>query len=190
MICLRMLPAMFLAACWGCHRDMRDQPRYEPFEASAFFADGMSARPWVEGTVAQGQLTQDEVFYTGKKAGEFVQQIPREVDRALLERGRERFDIYCSVCHARTGDGNGMIVQRGFRRPPSFHDPRLRQVPAGHFFDVITNGFGAMPSYRVQVSPLDRWAIVGYIRVLQMSRNASLQDVPSPERQELEERGP
>jgi mono/diheme cytochrome c family protein len=166
---------------------MRDQPRYEPLEASEFFADGMSARPLVSGTVARGQLHADEPFYTGKADGEFVTEIPLQLDRDLLERGQERFNIYCAVCHAPTGEGDGMIVQRGFRKPPSYHIERLQNAPAGHFFDVMTNGFGAMPSYRVQVAPRDRWAIVAYIRVLQLSRNATLENVPPAERAKLEE---
>jgi mono/diheme cytochrome c family protein len=168
--------------CAGCHQDMYDQPRYEPLEASTFFADGMSARPAVPGTVARGQLNEDAAFFTGRDNGQFVAALPLEVDRALLERGRQRFNIYCAPCHARTGTGDGMIVRRGFRQPPSLHSPRLQNAPAGHYFDVMTNGFGAMPSYRVQIEARDRWAIVAYIRVLQMSQNATLEDVPQEER--------
>jgi mono/diheme cytochrome c family protein len=174
--------ALAVLACAGCHRDMRDQPRYEPLEASTFFADGQSARPIVAGTVARGQLNDDEPFFTGKEVGELVPEIPLEIDRALLERGQERFNVYCSVCHGRTGEGNGMIVQRGFRKPPSLHLERLRNAPAGHFFDVVTNGLGAMPGYRIQVPVRDRWAIVAYVRVLQMSQNATLEDVPDEHR--------
>jgi mono/diheme cytochrome c family protein len=169
---------------------MYDQPRYEPYEQSDFFADGMSARPVIAGTVARGELEEDEAFYTGKSEGKFVSELPIEVDRALLERGRERFNIYCSVCHGATGKGDGMIVQRGFRHPPSLHIPRLRDAAAGHFFDVITNGFGAMPSYAVPVPPRDRWAIVAYVRVLQLSQDAKIDDVPADERRRLEEAGP
>jgi mono/diheme cytochrome c family protein len=174
--------ALVALCCAGCHRDMRDQPRYEPLEASTFFADGQSARPIVAGTVARGQLNDDEPFFTGKETGELVAEIPLEIDRGLLKRGQERFNVYCSVCHGRTGEGNGMIVQRGFRKPPSLHDERLRNAPAGHFFDVMTNGLGAMPSYRVQVPVRDRWAIVAYVRVLQMSQHATLEDVPDEHR--------
>lgn len=173
--------------CAGCHRDMRDQPRYEPLEASSFFSNDMASRPLVEGTVARGHLNEDEVFFTGKEGDQFVLEVPLEINRELLERGEQRFNIYCSVCHDRTGNGDGMIVQRGFRKPPSLHLERLRNAPAGHFFDVMTNGFGAMPSFRIQVPPQDRWAIAAYIRVLQMSQQASLDDVPPEERAKLEE---
>lgn len=173
--------------CAGCHRDMRDQPRYEALEASSFFANGMASRPLVEGTIARGHLNEDEVFYTGKEDGQLVLEVPLEINRELLERGEQRFNIYCSVCHDRTGGGDGMIVQRGFRKPPSLHLERLRNAPAGHFYDVMTHGFGAMPSFRIQVPPQDRWAIAAYIRVLQMSQQASLDDVPPEERAKLEE---
>jgi mono/diheme cytochrome c family protein len=176
--------------CAGCHRDMQDQPRYEALEASTFFADGQSARPLIAGTVARGQLNEDEALWTGRSGGELVTELPIELDRALLERGQERFNIYCSPCHGRTGRGDGMIVQRGFRKPPSYHDDRLRNAPAGHFFDVMTNGFGAMPRYGPQIEPRDRWAIVTYIRVLQLSQNATLDDVPMSERRPLEEAQP
>lgn len=173
--------------CAGCHRDMRDQPRYEALEASDFFANGMASRPLVEGTIARGHLNEDEVFYTGKEDGQLVLEVPLEINRELLERGEQRFNIFCSNCHDRTGGGDGMIVQRGFRKPPSLHLERLRNAPAGHYFDVMTHGFGAMPSFRIQVPPQDRWAIAAYIRVLQMSQQASLDDVPPEERAKLEE---
>jgi mono/diheme cytochrome c family protein len=173
--------------CAGCHRDMRDQPRYEALEASSFFSNGMASRPLVEGTIARGHLNEDEVFYTGKEGDQLVLEVPLEINRELLERGEQRFNIYCSVCHDRTGTGDGMIVQRGFRKPPSLHLERLRNAPAGHYFDVMTHGFGAMPSFRIQVPPQDRWAIAAYIRVLQMSQQASLDDVPPEERAKLEE---
>ncbi|MEX2175562.1 MAG: cytochrome c [Pirellulaceae bacterium] len=193
------LPATWLAAtlscavwsCAGCHRDMHDQPRYEVLEASDFFPDGQSARLPVAGTVARGELNQDEAFSTGKQGGQFVAELPvgvdqALVDRALVERGRERFNIYCAVCHAATGSGDGMIVRRGFRRPPSYHTQRLRDAPAGHFFDVITNGFGAMPRFSDRIEPADRWAIIAYVRVLQLSQNATLDDVPVAQRAALE----
>jgi len=193
----RRLPPTFAAAlvgwavcCAGCHRDMHDQPRYEPLEASDFFADGQSARLPVPGTVARGQLNEDQALLTGKEGGQFVTQFPLEVDRALLERGRERFGIYCAVCHAATGEGDGMVVRRGFRRPPSYHIQRLRDAPPGHFFDVITNGFGAMPRFADRIEPQDRWAIVAYVQALQLSRNASIEDVPADERSSLEESQP
>jgi mono/diheme cytochrome c family protein len=199
-----------LSLATGCDRlDMYDQPRYEPLEASDFFADGLSARPPVEGTIARGALREDEPFYTGKDGGQLVSQIPAaayratyerearqfgrpydetdptELRKSLLRRGRERFDIYCSVCHGRAGDGDGMIVRRGFRRPPSYHTDRLQQAPAGHFYDVVTNGFGAMPSYASRIDVADRWAIVAYIRALQLSQNARWDDVPVDQRENL-----
>jgi mono/diheme cytochrome c family protein len=174
----------------GCHDDMRDQPRYETFEASAFFPNGQSARPVPKGTVARGTLAGDEAFVTGKNDGQFIRQVPVELDRPLLVRGQERFNIYCSPCHGRTGLGDGMIVRRGFRRPPSLHIERLRNAPAGHFFDVMTHGFGAMPRYGPLTSPVDRWAMVAYVRALQLSRHATLDDVPPEHRLALEEAQP
>ncbi|HET6881280.1 MAG TPA: cytochrome c [Pirellulales bacterium] len=168
--------------------DMYDEPRFEPLEASTFFDDGTSARPLVAGTVARGDLREDEAFYTGKVAGKYVTELPLDLNRELLERGQERFNIYCSPCHGRVGDGNGMIVQRGFRRPPSFvSTDRLLNAPVGHFYDVISNGFGAMPSYASRVEPRDRWAIVAYIRALQRSQNGSVDDVPANLRDEIAE---
>lgn len=172
----------------GCDMlDMYDQPRYEPLEASEFFPDGGSARPIVAGTVPRGWLREDEALYTGKLDGEFVSKLPVPVDRKLFDRGQERFNIYCSVCHGRTGEGDGMIVRRGFRKPPSLvTTQRLLEAPAGHFFDVMTNGFGAMPSYASRVSPEDRWAIVAYIRALQLGQNGRLDDMPPENREALE----
>jgi len=171
----------------GCHTDMRDQPRYETYEASDFFGDGQAARPVVAGTVARGQLREDEAFYRGKDGEKLVKDIPLEVDRALLERGQERFNIFCVNCHGLAGDGDGMIVRRGFNRPPSYHSERLRSAPVGHYFDVMTNGFGAMPRFAPQIEPRDRWAIIAYVRALQRSQNAKLDDVPESERPGLEE---
>ena len=156
----------------GCHRDMYDQPKYEPLEASTFFDDGQASRPLVAGTVARGQLQLDQALYTGKVDNQFVQELPRPVTRQMLERGRERFNIYCSVCHGQVGDGDGMVVRRGFRKPPSLHIDRLRSAPVGHLFDVITHGFGAMPDYSQPLPPEDRWAVVAYIRALQLSQHA------------------
>jgi cytochrome c553 len=179
------------AALAGCHRDMHDQPRYEALEASDFFEqDGSIARLPVAGTVARGQLHDDEPLFTGKQEGQFLTQLPVELNRELLSRGRERFNIYCAPCHAPTGNGDGMIVRRGFRRPPSYHIERLRDAPAGHFFDVITNGIGAMPRFSDRLEPRDRWAIVAYIRALQLSQNARLSDVPAEARDLLEEARP
>jgi hypothetical protein len=157
----------------GCRQDMHDGPKVEPLEASAFFADGRASRDPVPGTVARGQLHEDRIFHTGKDAaGAFVAELPLPLDRPLLLRGRERFDIFCSPCHDRVGTGEGMIVRRGFKRPQTFHNDRLREVPVGYFFDVMTSGFGQMPSYRSPVRAEDRWAIAAYIRVLQLSQNA------------------
>jgi mono/diheme cytochrome c family protein len=164
---------------------MHNQPKYIPLRESSFFDDQRSARPLVAGTVARGDLKEDSLLYSGKMNGVDADVFPFPIDEARLRRGQERFDIYCSPCHARTGNGDGMIVQRGYRRPPSYHDERLRSAPVGHFFDVMTNGFGAMPDYAAQVRPEDRWAIAAYIRVLQLSQHASLADVPASERTSL-----
>lgn len=175
------------AALAGCRQDMHQAPRYDPLERSDFFADGRASRPLVEGTIARGQLRADKVLYTGKAPdGTFVARMPVAVTRAVLERGQERFNIYCSPCHAATGEGTGMIVQRGFKQPPSFHIDRLRQERDGYFYDVMTNGFGAMQDYAAQVKPEDRWAIVAYIRALQFSRQATVADVPEAERGRLD----
>jgi mono/diheme cytochrome c family protein len=169
----------------GCRDDMYDQPRYEPLDSSPFFGDGLSARPLVPGTVARGQLKIDDHLYAGKVQGQDAQTFPMIVDRPLLERGQERFNIYCSPCHGRVGDGRGMIVERGFPAPPSFHIERLRTVPPGHFFGVITNGHGAMYPYAARVEPRDRWAIAAYIKALQLSQNARRADVPPEKQAEL-----
>lgn len=163
----------------GIRLDMQDQPKYKPLRQSDFFADGRSARPLPENTVARGQERADVAFYTGKVNNQYVGDFPVKVDEQLVARGQERFNVYCSPCHSRLGDGNGMIVQRGLRRPPSFHEQRLRQAPVGHFYDVITNGFGSMGDYAQQVSVRDRWAIVAYIRALQFSTAATQGDVPA-----------
>jgi mono/diheme cytochrome c family protein len=176
---LCLFPCAFsLVLVTACRQDMHDQPKYRGLRASKFFADGSSARPLVEGTVARGTLQEDEAFFTGKSEKVTVKDLPFAADEALLDRGQERFNIYCSPCHDKIGGGNGMIVQRGYRRPPTLHSDRLRQADAGYFFDVITNGFGVMPDYRAQVAPRDRWAIVAYIRALQLSQHAAATDVP------------
>ena len=179
--------AVVLFACVSvaCRRDMQDQPKYTPLRPSAFFADGRSARPLPQGTVARGQLRADKVFYTGKNGDQFVDQLPFPLTRDVLERGQQRFNIYCSPCHGRLGNGLGMIVRRGLKRPPSYHTDRLRQTPIGYFYDVITNGFGVMQDYSAQVTPRDRWAIAAYVRVLQYSQMGSINDVPPKERQQL-----
>lgn len=171
----------------ACRQDMHDQPRYEPLEGSRFFDDGRSARPRVEGTVARGQLHENTHFYTGRIDGEPARSYPIEVTRETLARGRQRYQIFCQPCHGGLGNGNGMIVQRGFTQPTSFHDPRLRRMAPGYVFDVITNGFGAMTSYATRVPPEDRWALAAYVRALQLSQNARLSDVPQDVRRELEE---
>src|SRR5262245_11881611 len=176
---LALLPFTFsLFAAAGCRQDMHNQPKYRGLRASTFFPNGSSARPLVEGTIARGTLQDDEAFFTGKINKVDVKVLPFPIDEQVLNRGEERFNIYCSPCHGRTGEGNGMVVQRGYRTPPSFHQDRLRQADVGHFFDVMTNGFGAMPDYKVQVAPRDRWAIVAYIRALQLSEHATAADVP------------
>ncbi len=174
-----------LSLLTACRRDMQDQPRYKPLAASQFFSDDRSARPMVEGTVARGHLRIDEARYTGKIDGEDVDQFPIPIAKADIERGETRFNVYCTPCHGRLGDGNGMVVLRGFRQPPSYYSDRLVHAPVGHFFDVITNGFGAMPSYASRVESDDRWRIVAYIRALQLSESASVNDVPPDRRQNL-----
>jgi mono/diheme cytochrome c family protein len=164
---------------------MADQPRYEPLQKSATFADGRSARPLVSGTVARGQLRADEHFYTGKISGKAAGTFPLKVTAELLDRGQERFNIFCSPCHDRTGSGRGMVVRRGFRPPPSFHIERLRNAPVGELFGHITSGIGAMPDYAAQIPPRDRWAIVAYMRALQLSQRARLSDLPAEDRQAL-----
>jgi mono/diheme cytochrome c family protein len=169
----------------GCRQDMHDQPKYKPFRKSVFFGDDRSARPLVEDTVARGQLRDDPVYFTGKEGGVPVAALPVAVTPALMRRGQERYGIYCTPCHGQTGRGDGVVVQRGFRRPSSFHVDRLRGEKDGYFFDVMTAGFGAMPDYAMQVSVPDRWAIVAYVRALQLSENARLEDVPPERRAEL-----
>lgn len=164
---------------------MQDQPKYKPYRRSTFFDDQRDMRPALPGTVARGHLDADPLLYTGKVDGQFASELPVPLSAALLDRGQERYNIYCSPCHDRTGNGEGMIVQRGYRRPTSFHADRLRQAPIGYFFDVATNGFGVMPSYAAQVPNADRWAIAAYIRALQLSQGAPLADVPAAERAAL-----
>jgi mono/diheme cytochrome c family protein len=184
----------------SCRRDMQDQPKMKPYRSTTFFGDGMSARQPVEGTVPRGYLRTDTEYFTGKKKGstgttatpatpatpsttasatssfpDDVETFPFPVTREIVERGRERYDIFCTVCHGKTGNGDGMIVRRGFRRAASFNDDRLRTAPVGHFFDAITNGWGAMPSYAPQIPVQDRWAIIAYIRALQVSQNVKQQ---------------
>lgn len=186
-----------LTSACGVRFDMQDQPRYKAYKKSDFFADKRASRDPVEGTVARGQLHENKAFYTGKidnpnlnapvatstdASGNTVQasfpndidEFPVPVTKELIDRGQERFNIYCIVCHGPLGNGDGMVVRRGFPKPPTYHDDRLRNAPVGHFFDVMTNGWGKMNSYAYQVQPADRWAIVAYIRALQVSQNPDM----------------
>jgi len=165
---------------------MHDQPYYRPLNQSDFFADERSARSLPAGTVARGQLRQDAYFYTGTMGGQPGDVMPFPINERVLRRGQERFNIYCAPCHGMTGEGNGMIVQRGFRRAASFHERRLQEAPVGYFVDVMTSGFGAMPDYSAQISPHDRWTIVSYIRALQLSQRATVADVPADQRGQLQ----
>ena len=169
----------------ACRQKMAVQPRYDPLEPSDFFADHMSARPRLPGTVARGEVAAVGFLATGKINGADGDGYPFAITPAVMNRGQERFDIYCSPCHGRLGDGNGMIPSRGYRRPPSYHTEALRAAKTGHFFDVMTNGFGAMPSYAPQVPVPDRWAIIAYIRALQLAHNAGVNDLTAEERGKL-----
>jgi mono/diheme cytochrome c family protein len=169
--------SVFLLA--SCREDMQNQPKFIPLRENQFYADGRSARPTVEGTIARGQLQDDPLLYTGKVNGQEADQFPFPITEKDLARGRERFNIFCSPCHSQLGDGNGMIVQRGFKKPPSYFDPRLVKAPAGHFFNVMTNGWGAMGDYSAQVPVADRWRIAAYIRALQLSQTAKSGDAPA-----------
>lgn len=173
--------ALALLGVSGCRQDMHDQPKYIPLRASNYYEDGRSSRLQVANTVARGQLREDVHFYTGKVNGKVSGELPASLkfDRALLERGRQRYEVYCTPCHSAVGDGNGMVVQRGMKRPPSYHEQRLKQIEIGHFYDVMTNGYGVMLNYAAQIPPEDRWAIAAYIRVLQLSQEAKSGDVPA-----------
>jgi cytochrome c5 len=179
---------VLLVMLGGCRVDMHVQPSHAPLDRSEFFADGSSARPLVPETVPRGFLREDEHLYAGRVNGQDVTEFPFTIDEAVLSRGQERFNIFCSTCHGATGRGDGMIVRRGFQAPPTFHQDRLREAPVGHFFNVATNGFGAMPDYAPLVPVHDRWAIIAYIRALQLSQHAGVEDVPGEERQQLERR--
>jgi len=187
-----------MAAAWllsGCRQDMHNQPKFIPFRSSGFFPDHRSERYPVAGTIPRledaaldrEQLDPNSYYLTGKHGNAFGNDLPAEIklDRNLLLRGQERFNIYCAPCHSRVGDGNGMIVQRGFKHPPTFHQDRLRNAPIGHFYDVISHGFGAMPDYSAQIHPRDRWAIAVYVRALQLSQDATAADVPPQDQNEL-----
>jgi mono/diheme cytochrome c family protein len=175
--------AAILAA--ACRQDMHDQPSHSAFEVSSFFQDGRSQRPPLAGTIARGQLSRDALFDTGRVDGEYAAVFPFAIDRAVMTRGRERFDIFCAPCHGRTGRGDGMIVRRGYRQPPSLHGDRLREAQPGYVFEIITAGFGAMPDYAVQIPVRDRWAIVAYVRALQLSQHVQVAALPPALRQAL-----
>jgi hypothetical protein len=176
--------AALLAA--GCRQEMYNQPRAKPLQESPVFPDRRSARPAIPGTIARGHLRlADPAFFTGKVDGKFVEEFPFSITREVLQRGQERFDIYCSPCHGRVGNGEGMIVQRGFRRPVSYHVPRLQQSPPGYFYDVITNGYGLMYDYADRIDPADRWTIVAYIKTLQFSQDAPLDALSAEEKQKI-----
>jgi hypothetical protein len=177
--------ALLAALLAGCRYDMQDQPKAKTFRMSRFYDDMQTARPLVTGVVPRDGLAEDELLYTGRVKGQLTDVFPFPITRQVLERGQERFNIYCSPCHGRTGYGDGMIVRRGFRHPPSYHIDRLRKAPVGHFFDVITHGFGSMYDYADRVQPADRWAIIAYIRALQFSQNARPEDMPPEARAAL-----
>jgi mono/diheme cytochrome c family protein len=170
----------------GCRQDMHNQPKFKPLAASDLFGDGRASRPVIEDTVARGHMRLDDARFTGKVNGLDVDAFPFPITRSDVSRGQDRFNVYCSPCHGRRGDGQGLIVKRGFRQPPSYHDDRLRNAPVGHFFDVVTNGFGAMVSYASRVPVDDRWRIIAYIRALQYSQNAAAADVPAENRADLD----
>ncbi len=182
----RLLIAAAAVSLAACRQDMQDQPRFKPLQRSNFFADGRSARPTIAGTIARGHLQLNPALFLGEVNGRFVSTPPLPVDGALLARGRDRYDIYCSPCHSRAGDGRGMVALRGFRYPPSFHSDRLRGVPDGYIYAVITNGYGAMSDYSYQLEPRDRWAVTEYVRVLQFSRNAHTGELDENDRQALD----
>ena len=188
-----LLACLLLAACCllllvGCRQQMAETGREKPLDQSAFFEDRRLARPLVPGTVARGELKADAAFYTGKVGDALVEPLPVPLTRALLERGRERYEIFCTPCHGRVGTGEGAVTKRGLRPPPSYHIPRLREVPLGYFFDVMTNGFGVMPDYAAQVPPADRWAIAAYIRTLQVSQGIPVADLTAEERAALDQK--
>ena len=163
----------------GCRQDMQNQPKMIPQRGTEFFADGRSARPQVVGTVSRNQLHEDEYFYTGLVDGKEQDALPFPATMEVLERGQERFNIYCTPCHSRVGNGLGMIVMRGYKPAGNYHDAKRLAEPLSHYFFVMTNGYGAMPDYSAQLPPADRWAVAAYIRVLQLSQNATQADVPA-----------
>jgi hypothetical protein len=186
-LCLRVsvaIPLILLAV--SCRQDMQDQPKYKPLAPSRFFSDGKSARQLVEGTAPYSPEGKATPPITDPSK---MTTLPFTLTSQVMDRGQGRFNIYCSPCHGRLGYGNGMVVQRGFRAPPSFHIDRLREAPVGHLYDVMTNGFGAMPSYADKVAPDDRWAVAAYIRALQLSQHATINDAPPEERAKLQPGG-
>jgi len=180
-----MASLLLVVGLGGCRQDMQDQPKYRPYRPSAFYDDGRSERPLEDGTVARGLLNDDTLLFTGKVGAAPADVFPFPVTAEVLQRGQERYNIYCSPCHGAVGYGDGMIVRRGYRRAASYHIDRLRSAPPGYLFDVITRGFGVMPDYAAQVAVRDRWAIVAYIRALQLSQHATLADVPPAEQRTL-----
>jgi hypothetical protein len=175
--------AMLLLA--SCRQDMQDQPKYKPLGQNRFFADGRNSRPIPPGTIARDELNDDDVLHTGNANGAFAESIPIPISSMFLHRGQDRYNIYCAPCHGPLGDGDGMIHRRGFWIPANLHTDRLRSVPPGYLYQVITNGYGAMPDYRDQVPARDRWAIVAYLRALQLSRHANISDLSPELRQKL-----
>jgi cytochrome c553 len=178
-----MLGALSLLG--ACRQDMQDQPKYKALGYNEFFRDDRNSRPLVPNTIARGELRDDEAFYTGKIGKDEIDYFPVTVDKAFIERGQSRYEIYCTPCHGRLGNGLGMIVRRGFKQPPSYHIDRLRDIPVGHFYDVMTNGYGAMLNYAQQIQPRDRWAIAAYIRALQYSQNANINDLDPEQRKNI-----
>ena len=173
----------------ACRQDMHDQPKYKPLRQSNFFADKRQSRPLLPNTVSRGDLREATEFYTGKTSADAkvdLDYFPMPITREVIERGHQRFDVFCSPCHGRLGNGAGMIVKRGFKAPPSYHIQRLRDAPVGHFYDVVTNGYGSMYNYAAQIPPRDRWAIISYIRVLQLSQNVQGDDLTPEVRAKLD----
>jgi mono/diheme cytochrome c family protein len=189
----RLALACALAASLGagaaCRQDMHDAPRYDALEKSDFFPDRRTSRTLIEGTVPRGHLRADDAYYTGKENGAPVATLPMPVTRQLLARGQDRYNVYCAPCHSKTGQGDGMVVRRGYKQPPSMHDPRLQASAVGYFYDLMTRGFGQMPDYAAQIAPEDRWAVAAYIRALQISQHATVEDVPAADRPKLEAAG-
>ena len=183
--CLLTSAFCLLTAAAGCRQDMHNGPTGQPLRESLFVKGTSVSRPLVEGTVARGTLQDDAAFFTGKSGGVGLDALPFPLTAEVLDRGEGRYNIYCSPCHGLSGNGDGMIVKRGYRQPPSYHVERLRTAPLGQYYDVMTNGFGAMPDYRAQITPRDRWAIAAYVRALQLSQNAPAAEFPQEERQKL-----